>query len=220
MTFDYTVLVRYAPQLIAGLEVTVSSWLMGSLLAMLLGFVLALPLSFRTSALAKAVRLYIEVIRGTPLLVHLFVLYYGGPTIGLTMSAFTVGVVGLMLYGGAYFAEIFRAGFNSVPKGQTEAATSFGFGRAATIRYVLVPQMLALCIPPSTNLLVILLKDSAVLSIITVPELTFQVTGITIETFRFVEPFVALAAAYWLLTEATSLLGRRLEDRIGVYLRA
>lgn len=220
MSFDLSLLTNYGPQFLAGLETTFWSWLIGSLLAMLLGFGLAIPLTFGSSYAAKAIRCYVELIRGTPLLVQLFVLYYGGPSIGLTLSALSVGIIGLMIYGSAYFAEIFRAGFNSVAKGQTEAAISFGFDRRATVRYVLLPQMLALCTPPATNLLVILLKDTAVLSIITVPELTFQVTGITVETFRFVEPFVVLAALYWVLTEITSFLGRYFEQRVGVYLKA
>ena len=149
---------------------------------------------------------------------QLFVFYYGGATVGITLSAFTVGLLGLSLYGSAYFAEIFRAGFESLAKGQTEAAISFGFSRWDTLRFVVLPQILLMIIPPSTNLLIILMKDTAILSIITVPELTFQVTGMTVETFTFVEPFMVLAAVYWTLTELTSYLGKRLERRVGKYM--
>ncbi len=218
MNIDLQLFVNYGPQLLQGLTITIVVWLLGSGVAILLGFGLALSMSSSHSVLTLIVRAYIDLFRGTPLLVQLFILYYGGPNIGLTLSAFTVGLLGLGLYGSAYFAEIFRAGFESVPVGQIEAAFSFGFTRSARILHVVLPQMLLLVIPPSTNLLIILLKDTAVLSIVTVPELTFQVTGMTVETFAFVEPFVALAAFYWILTEITSYLGRLLESRIGSYL--
>ncbi len=218
MSLDLSLFAEYGPQLLEGLRFTVVIWLLGSALGIAIGFLLGVVLVSRNRAAAGLVRLYVELFRGTPLLVQLFLLYYGGPSVGLTLSAFTVGLLGLGLYGSAYFAEIFRAGFESVPRGQIEAALSFGFPRGARLRHVILPQMLALVVPPSTNLLIILLKDTAVLSIITVPELTFQVTGMTVETFTFVEPFLALAAFYWLLTELTSYLGRRFESRVGAYL--
>jgi polar amino acid transport system permease protein len=218
MSIDLPLFAKYAPQLLDGIKFTVVIWLLGSLLAVLIGFALALALVSRSRLLSTLVRGYVEFFRGTPLLVQLFLLYYGGPSIGLTLSAFTVGLLGLGLYGSAYFAEIFRAGFDSIPKGQIEAAYSFGLTRGARLLHIVLPQMLVLVIPPSTNLLIILLKDTAVLSIITVPELTFQVTGVTIETFAFVEPFLALAAVYWILTELTSFIGRHLEYRVGGYL--
>jgi len=218
MSIDLPLFAKYAPQLLDGIKFTVVIWLLGSLLAVFIGFGLALALVSRSRLLSTLVRGYVEFFRGTPLLVQLFLLYYGGPSIGLTLSAFTVGLLGLGLYGSAYFAEIFRAGFDSIPKGQIEAAYSFGLTRGARLLHIVLPQMLVLVIPPSTNLLIILLKDTAVLSIITVPELTFQVTGMTIETFAFVEPFLALAAVYWILTELTSFIGRHLEYRVGGYL--
>jgi polar amino acid transport system permease protein len=189
------------------------------MLAIIIGFILAIALSAKNRIGVGLVRCYIELFRGTPLLIQLFLLYYGGPSVGITLSAFTVGLLGLGFYGSAYFAEIFRAGFESVPKGQIEAGSSFGFSRGDRLRHIVLPQMLAIVIPPSINLLIILLKDTAVLSIITVRELTFQVTGITIETFTFVEPFVILAAVYWILTELTSYIGQQLEYRVGGHLR-
>jgi polar amino acid transport system permease protein len=132
----------------------------------------------------------------------------------VTLSAVSAGLIGLGLYGGAYFAELFRAGFASVPAGQVEAAKSFGYSARDTLRHVILPQALILMVPPSVNLLVILLKDTSILSVITIPELTFQVTGMTLETFAFVEPYLALAVAYWVLTEFTAQLGRIAERRL------
>lgn len=217
---DLSLFRSYGPQLLHGLELTVVIWLLGSLLGILAGFLLGLALSLERRAMALPIRAYIEFFRGTPLLVQLFLAYYGGPAIGITLDAFTVGVVGLGLYGAAYFAEIFRAGFASIPPGQLDAARSFGIGRGARIRHIVLPQMLVLTVPPITNMLIILLKDTAILSIVTVPELTFEVTGMTVETFAFVEPFLTLALVYWSLTELTSYCGRRAERRLGHYLAA
>jgi polar amino acid transport system permease protein len=216
---DMSLFVRYGPQILVGLKFTVVIWVIGSILAILLGFLLGFALSFGNRSMALLLRGYVEFFRGTPLLVQLFLLYYGGPSVGITLDASTVGLLGLGLYGSAYFAEIFRAGFASIPRSQFEAAASFGIPKLAQLRYVTLPQSFVLVIPPSTNLLIVLLKDTAVLSILTVPELTFQVTGMTIETFVFIEPFVALAAVYWTLTELVAFLGRRLEVRVGKYLQ-
>ncbi|HKO09690.1 MAG TPA: amino acid ABC transporter permease [Alphaproteobacteria bacterium] len=219
MSADLSLMTTYGPQLLEGFRLTVLIWLFGSALAVALGFVLGLALSVAGPALTLPVRAYVEFFRGTPLLAQLFLAYYGGPSIGITLDAVTVGLCGLGLYGAAYFAEIFRAGFASIPEGQLEAARSFGLSRRSRIRYIILPQMLVFALPSSTNLLIILLKDTAILSIVTVPELTFQVTGMTLETFTFVEPFAALALLYWALTELVAFLGRRAELRLGVYLR-
>jgi polar amino acid transport system permease protein len=220
VNMDTSLFVRYGPQILQGLEYTVTIWVIGSIFAIVLGFLFGFALSFGSRAVTLALRGYVEFFRGTPLLAQLFLVYYGGPSIGITLDASTVGLLGLSLYGSAYFAEIFRAGFASIPKGQFEAASSFGIPKLAQLRYVALPQIFVLVIPPSTNLLIVLLKDTAILSILTVPELTYQVTGMTIETFAFVEPFAALAAVYWILTELVAFLGRRLEVRVGIYLQA
>jgi polar amino acid transport system permease protein len=210
---------QYAPQFLEGLKYTVVMWTLGSAIAIVLGFIFGLALSVGNRAITLFLRGYVEVFRGTPLLAQLFLIYYGGPSIRITLDATTVGIIGLSLYGSAYFAEIFRAGFASIPNGQLEAASSFGLSKYAKLRYIILPQTFVLVIPPGINLLIILLKDTAVLSIVTVPELTFQVTGMTIETFTFVGPFAALAALYWILTELVAFLGRRLELRVGRYLQ-
>jgi len=218
MSIDLALFRSYAPQLLHGLELTIVVWLAGSLLGIVGGFFLGLALSLGRRALALPIRCYIEFFRGTPLLVQLFIAYYGGPAVGIALDAFTVGVLGLGLYGAAYFAEIFRAGFASVPPGQLDAARSFGIRRRDRVRHILLPQMLVLVMPPITNMLIILLKDTAILSIVTVPELTFEVTGMSIETFTFVEPFLVLAIVYWGLTELTAYCGRHAELRFGAYL--
>ena len=106
MTFDIGLLQQYAPDLLSGLRLTIEIWLAGSLIALAVGMTLGIPLTFARPGLRLAVRCYVEFFRGTPLLVQLYLLYYGGPRIGLTLNAMTAGLIGLGLYGGAYFAEL------------------------------------------------------------------------------------------------------------------
>jgi polar amino acid transport system permease protein len=156
--------------------------------------------------------------RGTPILVQLFLLYYGGPAFGVRLEAITAGIIGLTVYGGAYFAETFRAGFQSIPKGQIEAARILGMSSAQIVKHIKIPQMLVLIIPPGINQVIILVKESAVLSIITVPELTKVTVKMASETFVIIEPYIALAALFWLIIELISRLGSMLERRMTKYL--
>lgn len=156
-------------------------------------------------------RCAIEVIRGTPLLVQLFLLYYAAPEIGLLIDAEPAGMIGMSIYAGAYFAEIFRAGFASIPKGQIEAASSLGLSPGRILWRIQLPQMACLIIPPSVNQIITLVKDSAMLSIITVPELTKHATKVMNETFEIAEPLCILALLYWILSELVTCFGRRIE---------
>lgn len=216
---DWSLFEEYWPQLLHGLQVTALLWLAGAALAVLIGFLCGLALAGGPTWLQPPVRCYVELFRGTPLLVQLFLVYSGGPHIGITLSANIVGLCCLGLYGGAYATEIFRAGFTGIPAGQIEAARCFGYTRAQTVARIVLPQLLLVSLPAIVNLLIFILKDTAVLSIITIPELTFEVTGMTLETFAFVEPYMALALAYWLLVELTSIAGssaeRGLRRRLG-----
>ncbi len=215
MSFDLSLFHDYWPQLLHGFELTVLLWLAGSALGLAIGFVLGLVLASlppgRPSIARRVITAYVELFRGTPLLVQLFLAYAGGPHVGIVLGALTVGITGLGLYGGAYFTEIFRGGISSIPAGQIEAARSLGYSRVQLVRAIVLPQMLLLSLPQIANMLIVVLKDTAVLSILTIPELTFEVTGMTLETFAFIEPFVALAVGYWLLVELTAITGRAAE---------
>lgn len=210
---EWDLIVRYGPALLNGFGVTILCWLAGAVLGAALGFVLALGLRVQNRLLTAVIRVYIEVIRGTPFLVQLFILYYGGPSFGLVLDPIPAGIIGLTIYGSPYFAEIFRAGFGAVPVGQIEAARMLGLSRFAILRRVTLPQMLISILPSLTNFSIILTKETAVLSVITVPELLFEVTTMSTETFAFFEATLLLALFYWMLVELTSYLGRRAEAR-------
>ena len=215
MSFDIDLVLRYGPLLLSGLWPTVSICALASLLAVAAGLAVALLHSLPFRSLGLLCRAYIEIMRGTPILILLFILYYGGPSIGLTLDAEPVGIVGLGLYGGGYFAEIFRAGFQSIPPGQIEAARMLGIPRRAIVARIQIPQMLTLIIPPATNQVIILVKESALLSIITVAELTKNTTQMVNETFAVLEPYVAVALLYWLIIEGIAFAGGALERRFG-----
>jgi polar amino acid transport system permease protein len=147
------------------------------------------------------------------LLSLLFLLYYGGPQFGLLLSPYAAGVVGLGLYGAGPFAEIFRAGLNAVPKGEREAAYMLGFTPWHCFFHVELPQALRLTLPPSVGQAINLVKESAVLSVITLGELTKVAGTISSITFAIVTPYLTVALLYWAIVEFLSRLGLYLERR-------
>jgi polar amino acid transport system permease protein len=218
MTFDPAVVLDHWREILDGFAVTLWTWIAGVVLAAALGFVLALLMRGGGLVVRGAVRAFIELFRGTPFLVQLFILYYGGPSFGLVLEPLGAGLLGLTLYGSAYFAVIFRAGFAAVPRGQVEAAAVVGLSRALILRRIVLPQMLVVVLPALVNLVIILTKETAVLSIVTIPELTFVVRGIGNATFAYFETTLALALIYWGLVEATATLGLWAERRVGRFI--
>ncbi len=211
---------QYGPALASGFGVTLLCWSLGAALGIVLGFAVALLRRLPVPPLRWLLRAGIEVLRGTPFLVQLYLLYDGGPQIGLRWSATTCGVVGLGVYGSAYFAEIFRAGFAAVPPGQIEAAESLGMTPTRIMRRIRLPVMLVAILPALVNMLIILSKETVVLSLITVPELMYQMQTMGAETFAAFEVILAMAVLYWLLVEIVARLGRVAERAITRHLVA
>ena len=212
------VLWRYAPSLMSGFGVTVLCWSIGGALGIVLGFAIALALRAPIAPLRWILRVFIEIFRGTPFLMQLFLLYAGGPYVGFKLSATTAGILGLGLYSSAYFAENFRAGFAAVPVGQIEAATSVGMSPFDTLMRVTLPSALISATPAIVNMLIVLSKETVVLSIITVPELMYQMQTMAAETFTAFDAIFAMAVFYWLLVETVSRLGHRVEARVTQFL--
>lgn len=214
MSFDLNLIAQYGPDLLRGLMLTLLTWVVGSALGLISGLVLMLLQLSDLPFVRPVIRVYIETVRGTPFLVQLFLAYYGGPAIGIDIPALTLGIACLGIYSSAYFAEIFRAGIAAVPRGQVEAATSLGLTRSTIFIRIVSPQMFIAALPAIVNLVVIVLKETSVLSIITIPELTAQLGGMSSDTFRFFESYAVLALVFWGLTELTSYVGLRLEKAI------
>jgi polar amino acid transport system permease protein len=212
--FDSTVITHNLQPILEALAITVGTWTAGVLIGIAIGFLIAVLQLFSGALVRAVLRGYIEFFRSTPFLIQLFLLYYGGPSFGLTLEPMTASVIGLGLYGSAYFAEAFRSGFQSVPRGHLEAAQCLGLSRWQMVVRVQFPQMLVLIVPALTNLTIVLSKETAVLSIVTVPELTFVLTGIGSATFAFMETLLVLCVCYLILVELTSRAGAWAERRL------
>lgn len=215
---DLSLYVQYGPALLRGLGMTILCWVVGAAGATALGLALELLRRYGPRWVEWPLRGYVEFIRGTPFLVQLFVLYYGGPLIGLRLDALPAGLVGLTIYGSPYFAEIFRAGYDAAPKGQIEAARAMGFRETTVLVRIMTPMMLVSALPALVNFAIILTKETVILSMITVPEILFETQTMMTETFAFVEATLVLALFFWAFVEAISRAGRRIERRFTHFL--
>ncbi|WP_447776320.1 amino acid ABC transporter permease [Pseudomonas chlororaphis] len=218
MIFDHRIITEHLDDIVQGFAVTLGTWSAGVVLGLFLGLLIAVAQLFGNNLIRAPLRVFIEVIRSTPFLVQLFLVYYGGPSFGLSLEPIPAGVLGLGIYGSVYFAEIFRTGFESVARGQLEAADCLGITRWQCILRIQLPQMLVIILPALVNLVTILCKETAVLSIITIPELTMVMTGIGSQTFAFVETLLVLCIGYLLLVELCSRLGMYLETKVGGFM--
>ena len=188
--------------------------LAGLLASVTLGLAIAVLRQFGGAVVNAGLGTVVQVVRGTPFLIQLFLLYFGGPMVGLTLAELPAGLLALSLFGACYMSEVFRTGLRAVPRSHLEAAESVGLSRWQTLRRITIPEMLVLVLPPGTNIAVGLIKETAVLSIISVPELTAVTSEIGSETYAFVEALTALSLCYWALVEACSRAGLLLERRL------
>jgi polar amino acid transport system permease protein len=214
VNFDFALVISRLPDVFNAMGVTLGVWIVSLIGATLFGFVVAAGRRYGPRWLNYILLAYVEVFRGTPFLIQLFLLYFGGPYAGLSLDAIPAGVVGLSVYGAAYFSELFRAGFEAVPRGHVEAAECSGFSRWQIVRRILLPEMTMLVLPSAINLAISLLKDTAIMSVITVPELTLTISALGTEFYAFVESLFLLALSYWGLTEVCAWAGRLAERKL------
>lgn len=204
------------PLYLGGLLTTITVSAGGVAIAIPFGILLATGLRSSYRPLALVTRAYVEFARGAPLALLLFLLYYGGPQVGLLFSPYVAGIFGLGIYGAGPFAEIFRAGLTAVPKGEREAAEMLGLTRGQRFLHVELPQAVQLTLPPCVGQTIALLKESAVLSVITLGELTKVAATISSISFTVVTPYLTIALLYWALVEILSKSGRALERRFAM----
>jgi His/Glu/Gln/Arg/opine family amino acid ABC transporter permease subunit len=199
-----------------------ASWLVLvlSLLAILVswvfGLLAALGKASRFAALRQASNFYIWFIRGTPTLIQIFIVYFGLPQIGIRLSPFVAGVLALGFNGGAYIAEIVRAGLLSIPKGQMESAQALGMSRLHLMSRIILPQVFRVILPPVTNEAITMVKNTSLLSTITVVELTLYSQIIIAATFRPFDFYIAVALVYLALTTLLSQVSAWAERRYAV----
>jgi polar amino acid transport system permease protein len=186
------------------------------LLSWLVGLILALCRTSGTPILMLPAKFYIWFIRGTPALVQIFIVYFGLPQFGIRMSPFVAGTIALGLNSGSYVAEIIRGGLLSIPPGQRESALALGMSRWSALRRIILPQVVRVIIPPISNEVASSLKNTSLLSTITLMELTLQSEVIIASTFRPFE-FYILAAGIYLIMTTTCLYGlQRMERRFAL----
>ncbi|MEI7778390.1 MAG: amino acid ABC transporter permease [Actinomycetes bacterium] len=196
------------------LEVCGLSFLIGSTIGMA---VAGLRLS-HTPPFTQIAYIYTDFFRTTPALVQLIWVFYVVPVLfGIVLSPLVSGVVALSLNAGAFFAEVFRGGIESIPRGQWDAAYVLGYRRRSTLARIILPQGLRQALPATANIFISLLKDSSLLSVIAVHEITYQAQTQAAQNFRPLELYTALAVAYFLLTYPLSLTSSWLEKRFRVH---
>lgn len=216
MRFDPWFLIDYWPLLLKGavltVEISVGAFVLGYMAGIAIAIVALLP-----GWLPRIVAaVYIETLRNIPFIIILFVVYYGLPFSGIRLPAVFVGTLALALFASAYYAEIVRAAILALPRGQYESARAIGMSPAQAMSNVVAPQILRTIVPPSTNMTLTMMKESAVLSAATVPELTYQSLVIQGNTFAPFEVFAAVTIIYWSISIAIAEISRRLERRVGI----
>jgi polar amino acid transport system permease protein/cystine transport system permease protein len=185
-------------------------------LAIIVGLVLALLQTVKAPVINGVVRTYIEVIRGTPVLAQLFILYFGLAELGLQFTPIQAAILGLGFNGAAYLAEVFRAGIESIHAGQMEAALTVGMTPLAAMRWVVLPQALNVVVPPTTNYSIALLKDTAIVSAVAAPEIMFRARNLVMETYLSAQIYILVAVMYLVMSLILSFISRRLERRLAV----
>lgn len=204
-----------AGPLLIGLWLTLKISVVALLFALLLGLIVGLGRVSGNPAARDLAAVYVEVIRGTPLLVQIFIVYFFIGTV-LQLSAFAAGVVALSVFTGAYVAEIVRAGIEAVPKGQREAAQSLGLSGVQIMRHVILPQATRRILPPLAGQSINLIKDSSLVSVMALTDLTKAGREVVSSTFSPFEVWFVVALMYLLLTGLLSVAVRRLEQRYAV----
>ena len=207
-------LYAFFPTLLKGAGITVGISVVSMAIAVALGLFLTLVRLYGARWMSALATAYIEFYRGTPLLIQLYILYYGLPNIGITLSPLAAAFIGLGMCYAAYEAELYRAGISSVPKGQMEAALSLGLSRDTALRWVVLPQALRIATPGITNDFIALFKDSSLVSVIAMVELTKTYNILAATTLRFFELGLVVAVLYFTMSYPLSLLARRLEAKL------
>lgn len=202
------------PLLSAGLIFTVPLTLITFVLGVVLGLSVALARLYGPAPLVMLVRFYVWLIRGTPLLVQLFLIFYGLPSAGIVLDAFTAAVIGFTLNIDAYSSEIIRATLAAIPKGQWEAAYSIGMNWPQVMWRVILPQAARIAVPPLSNTFISLVKDTSLAAAVTVPELFQAAQRLASVTYEPLILYIETALIYLMFSSVLSTLQDRLEQRL------
>jgi polar amino acid transport system permease protein len=215
--FDWDYALQAMPVLLQGLAVTVQATVLGMSLALVLGLLLAIARMAPSRAISWPATGIVEFVRSTPLLVQIFFLFYVLPEAGIRLSPLVTGVLALGVHYAAYCAEVYRAGIESIPKGQYDAATALNLSPARTTFAIILPQAIPPVVPALGNYLVAMFKDTPLLSAITVLELLQRAKILGAESFRYVEPLTLVGLIFLVLSLIAAAGIRILERRLRLY---
>jgi polar amino acid transport system permease protein len=214
MSYQWMTLAGYANDFLRAAWLTLQVTLLAFALSLALGLLTALGGTSRVAVLRWIASVYIEAIRNTPVLLQIFIVFFGLPTLGITLDAFTAGVIALGVNVGAYLAEVFRAGIQSVPRGQLEAASILGMARSQIFIDVVLPQAARAVYPAIVNNLIQLLLGTSLLSAIALPELSGTATVINSRTLLYVQTFTITLIIYLILSNALSWIAAQIGARV------
>lgn len=217
MEWDWQFVWEILPTLAEGAKITIVATLLGYVLAVTLGLVFAMMRRSQNRLISRPIGGFVEFVRGTPLLVQLYFLFYILPEAGITLGPLVAGVIGLGLHYATYTSEVYRAGIDNVPRGQWEAAKACNLSYRQTWRHVVLPQAIMPVIPALANYLIAMFKETPLLSAITVLELMNQARSIANYNYRYVEP-ITLVGVFFLVISIVAVIGvKYLERRFGSY---
>lgn len=207
----------FLPLIEATLQFTLPLSIISFIFGLALAVLTALARISTVTVLQIIARVYVSIIRGTPLLVQLFILFYGLPTLGVTIDPFPAAVIGFSLNVGAYASEVIRAAILSIPKGQWEAAGTIGMSYTQSLRRVILPQASRVSLPPLSNTFISLIKDTSLASLILVTEMFRVAQQIAATNYEFLLLYGQAALLYWVICFALSIVQGRLEHRFDRY---
>lgn len=212
--FDLELIVNYGPYIAKGAFVTIQLTVAAMLIALPIGLTGALMLLSGRRWLVVPARIYVEVIRGTPSIVVLFLIYFGLAGNGLVLSPFLGASIALGVLGGAFCAEIFRSGIEGVPHGQREAAHALGMNYRTSMRRVILPQAMRIALPPITNTFIQMLKDTSLVVTIGIADITYRAYNVATSTYQAMPVYMIAAVIYLAMAYPASLGVRKLEARL------
>lgn len=211
---DLLAMQEYLPLFTKAMWLTLRIGWMGILLSIVIGLVTALIRHFNVPVLKQITGIYIELFRNTPLLVQLFFMYYGLPRLGIPISAEACGVLGLALLGGAYMAEVFRSGLESIEPIQSESALSLGMNHAQVMRHIILPQAVSTSVPAFVANIIFLLKETSVFSAISLMDLMFTAKDLIGLYYKTIESLTLLVIFYLIILLPVSIIGSIIERRM------
>jgi cystine transport system permease protein len=203
------------PLLVGGIKFTVPLAILSFAIGLLLAFLAAIGRLFGPRPLVELIRFYIWLVRGTPLLVQLFVIFYGLPSVGIVLDPMTAALIGFSLNVGAYNAEVIRGAIEAIPRGQWDAAYSLSMTRAQALRRTILPQAARVAVPPLANSFIALMKDTSLAAVITVPEIFQAAQRIASVTYEPLTLYVEAALIYLVLCSFLTSAQARLERHFG-----